>query len=152
MSEESVAPVARARRDSTRALRATPRNVDDLAAFLFLDHKQTEAAHLALDGEPMKRVLGVLDWLLQHESDPDYSPRDMLLGWAKSRQAGCYRPTPAQRITDGSSDDQLAEIEASLPPSVHKPDSEDRRIARSIAAFWMERPEELVSALDRMGG
>lgn len=141
------------RRDSTRALRATPRNVDDLAAFLFLDPEQTEAAHQALDGEPLKRVLGVLDWLLQHEQDADYRPASMLLGWARSRQAGCFRPTPEQRIHFGSSDDQLAEVEAQLPPPGRKPDSEeDRRIARSIASYWMERPDELVAALDRMGG
>lgn len=136
--------VRHSRRDSTRAITATPENVAQVAAFLSLDDEQAEAAHRALDGEPMRRVMGIVDWLLAHERDADYSPKDMLLGWARNRQAGCYAPTPAERTWSGNSPEQDREIEEAV-------DTGGRSLPRS---GWGVRfsNEQVEANLRRMSG
>ncbi len=55
MAESTIA-----RRDSTRSLRATERNLEDAARFLLLDGEQTEVFRRCLAGEPLARMLGDL--------------------------------------------------------------------------------------------
>lgn len=135
MTQQSVE-----RRDSTRSLKATPKNIADAASWLMLDEPQAETFRRCLEGEPLARMLGVVQWLADHERDSSYDPSVMLVGWAKSRGAGCFRtpePTPAERTQIGSSDAQYAEIERSLPRS-----------------GWGVRfsNEQVQRNLDRMGG
>lgn len=109
-TEKSSAP---ARRDSTRSLKVTPKNLADASALLMLDQEQEECLWRYLQDEPIKRFLGIVDWLLSHEADEGYDPSSMIVGWAKLRGAGCFRPpepTPAERTWSGNSPEQDAEI------------------------------------------
>jgi hypothetical protein len=80
------------RRDSARSLLATPKNIADAGAWLMLDEEQEETFSRCLRDEPLKRLLSIVDWLAAHEVDPDYDPSAMIVGWAKLRGAGCFRP------------------------------------------------------------
>lgn len=85
------------RRDSTKAITATEENIRQVSAYLFLDEEQTHTACRCLVGEPMKRVLAITEWLLRHEEDDSYEPSVMLVGFAKSRGLGCFRPPQDRR-------------------------------------------------------
>ncbi len=41
--------------------------------------------------EPIKRVVGVVEWLQKHENDEDFDPEAMLIRWARKRGAGPFR-------------------------------------------------------------
>ena len=41
--------------------------------------------------EPIKRVVGVIEWLQKHENDEDFDPEVMLVQWARKRGAGPFR-------------------------------------------------------------
>lgn len=104
---------ANPRRDSTRSLKVTPKNLADASALLMLDQEQEECFWRCLQDEPLKRFLGIVDWLLAHEGEPGYDPSAMVVGWAKLRGAGCFRPpepTPAERTWSGNSPEQDREI------------------------------------------
>lgn len=83
-------------RDSTRSLLATPKNIADAASWLMLDEEQADTFRRCVEGEPLARMLGVVQWLAEHEQDADYRPEVMIEGWARNRQAGCYRPEPVE--------------------------------------------------------
>lgn len=123
-STQSSAPRSGGR-DSTRSLLATPKNIQDAASWLLLDEDQADTFRRCLEGEPLKRLLGITDWLARHEADPGYDPSAMVVMWAKKRGAGCFRPSEApfpnraaQRIWYGSSDAEYAEIDVAVDGTI----------------------------------
>lgn len=143
-TKQSSAP---ARRDSTRSLLATPKNLADAAAWLMLDEEQEQEFRRCVEGEPLARMLGVVQWLADHEQDPDYKPEVMITGWAKKRGAGCFRPpesTAAERTWSGNSPEQDREMQE----AVSKGGS-----SQSCSSWGMRfSPEQVQANLDRMQG
>jgi hypothetical protein len=125
----------------------TPKNLADASALLMLDQEQEECLWRCLQDEPIKRFLGIVDWLLSHEADEGYDPSSMIVGWAKLRGAGCFRPpepTAAERTWSGNSPEQDREMQE----AVSKGGS-----SQSCSSWGMRfSPEQVQANLDRMQG
>lgn len=116
MVERSVGPERSTRRDSTRAV-VTDRNLaDQIAAVLLVDRQPIRDAFV---GEPVMEAMLMCAWALDHEEDEDFDAARALTGWARKRRRGAWRPTPAERIQYGSSDEQLREIDEALETNGH---------------------------------
>jgi hypothetical protein len=76
------------RRDSTRSIRAGLFVADEVAAVFMMER---DIARQLLMDEPIKRVVGVIEWLHKHEDDEDFDPEVMLIQWARKRGAGPFR-------------------------------------------------------------
>lgn len=100
---------SRARRRSTREWTCRPENCLDLAALLGVE---AEVARRAFLGEPMLRVVAIVEEALQAEADArergeSFYAGSFIAGWAHNHRAGYWRPpekrTPLQVAEYGKS-------------------------------------------------
>jgi hypothetical protein len=76
-------------------------------------------ARTAFIGEPQKRALGVVAWAFKHAPKSPEKRAKMILAWAKRRGAGAFR----------------------------QDDDAEKDLARRIAEYWRQNPEELARTL-----
>jgi hypothetical protein len=89
-----------------------------------------EPIHDAFIGEPVEEVLAMVRWALSHEDDEGFDPAKVLTDWAKKRERGAWSGRP-------------------IKPSPTRQDF-NGKLARVLADYWSEHPEELASVLDRV--
>jgi hypothetical protein len=96
--------------------------VDDRYARLLADDLGVKltTARTAFIGEPVARALKVREWAFRRAPNSPEKRARLIIEWAKRQGAGAFRQ-----------DDEAAE----------------REIARRIAAYWIERPEQLAQTL-----
>lgn len=87
-------------RPSTRALVVDEALARRMALYLFADQEPVVSA---LEGEPVKVALAMVEWCVRHEGDPGFDPALALPAWAKRRKRGRWsdRPTEAARTIWG---------------------------------------------------
>ena len=122
MDESSV---TRTSPPSTRAIVADEAFCAQAAAVLMCD---VEPVRQSFIGEPVEEVLAMVRWALSHEDDEGFDPAKVLTDWAWKRGRGAWsgRPTkPSRQDLNG-------------------------RLARVLADYWSEHPEELARILDRI--
>jgi hypothetical protein len=112
---------------STKAIVADEGFCAQVAALLLCDR---EPIHDAFIGEPAEEVLEMVRWALKHEEDEGFDPAEVLTSWAKKRKRGVWSGRP-QRST----------------PKEPNPNGE---LARVLASYWSEHPEDLAALLDRV--
>ncbi|MDQ3637263.1 MAG: hypothetical protein M3426_04615 [Actinomycetota bacterium] len=97
MAERSV---DQTHRPSTRAITVDEELARRMALYLFADQEPIIAA---LEGEPVKEALAMIEWCVRHEGDPGFDAAKALPAWAKRRGRGRWsdRPTQAARIVWG---------------------------------------------------
>ncbi len=129
-------------RPSTAPLTANEENCRQVAAFLMLE--DPAAAEDAFLGEPLESVLHVSRWCVANADHPDYSPEQMIRGWAKKRGRGMWsdRPTRGQQIIHG-------DREPDFDPA-HKQEPENETLGRLIVQYWVENPQRFVALLDEV--
>ena len=84
-------------RCSTRALKADQAFCEQVARLLFTDAEPIQRAFL---NEPVKEVLALVEWAMEHEDDPGFEAGRALEAWAKKRRRGCYGQ-PSESPEDG---------------------------------------------------
>lgn len=75
-------------RYTTRALRADQTFCRQVARLQFTD---TEPIRRAFLGEPVKEVLALVEWAMEHEDEPGFETGQALEAWARRRCRGAYR-------------------------------------------------------------
>jgi hypothetical protein len=110
---------------STRAIRADEAFCAQAAAVLMCDEEPIRDAFI---GEPVEDVLAMVRWALSHEDDEGFDPAKVLTDWARKRERGAW----SGRLTK---------------PSAARQDL-NGRLARVLADYWSEHPEELAAVLD----
>jgi hypothetical protein len=126
MDESSVTRTA-ASPPSTRVIVADEAFCAQVAAVLMCDE---EPIRQAIIGEPVEEVLAMVRWALSHEDDEGFDPAKVLADWARKRERGAW----SGRLTK---------------PSAARQDL-NGRLARVLADYWSEHPEELAAVLDRV--
>ena len=124
MDESSV---TRPSPPSTRAIVADEAFCAQAAAVLGCDEEPVRDAFL---GEPVEEVLAMIRWALSHQDDEAFDPTRVLTDWAKKRERGAwsgrtYKPSPKRQDLN-------------------------RKLARILADYWSEHPEELTAIFDRV--
>lgn len=96
MAERSVPET----RPSTRAIVVDEALARRMAGFMFAD---AEPIIAALEGEPLKEALAMVEWCVRHEGDPGFDPAKALPAWAKRRKRGRWsdRPTQGAKVVWG---------------------------------------------------
>ncbi len=102
---------------------------------------KASTARTAFVGEPTRQVLGVVGWAMDKSEDPDERSR-MVLGWAKERKAGAFRPPSDEYIS-------LAGF------GVADPDAdcsyrENVQLAKLLLRYWNENPLRFARVLDEL--
>ena len=121
MDESSV---TRPSPPSTRAIRADDAFCAQVAAVLLCDE---ESIYDAFIGEPVEEVLAMVRWALSHEDDEGFDPTKVLPDWARKRERGAWSGRPSK-------------------PS-HTRQDLNGKLARVLADYWSEHPEELAAVL-----
>lgn len=87
-------------RPSTRAITVDEALARRMALYLFADQEPVVAA---LEGEPVKVALAMIEWCVRHEGDPGFDAAKALPAWAKRRKRGAWSdlPTGAARTIWG---------------------------------------------------
>jgi hypothetical protein len=124
MSDQSVArrsverSVERARKPEQAS---SPPVVDAKYAKLLADDLgcKVSTARTAFIGEPVSRALKVREWAFDKAPDSPERRARLIIGWARRRGAGAFR----------------------------KDDDAEREIARRIAEYWRQHPEQLARTL-----
>jgi hypothetical protein len=120
MSEASVARdvVERARKPEQAS--PTP-TVDAKYAKLLADDLgcKVSTARTAFIGEPVARALKVREWAFEKAPNSPEKRAKLIIGWAKRRRAGAFK----------------------------QDDDAEKDLARRIARYWSEHPEELARTL-----
>ena len=124
MDESSV---TRPSPPSTRVIVADEAFCVQAAAVLLCDE---EPIHDAFVGEPVEEVLVMVRWALSHEDDEGFDPAKVLTDWAQKRERGAWsrrptKPSPARQDLNG-------------------------KLARVLADYWGQHPEELAAIFDRV--
>ena len=96
-------------------------------------------ARTAFLNEPTQRVLGVMGWAMDKSEDPEERAR-MLLGWARRRGAGAFRPAP----------DEFVSLAGSVANGYEAHYRENEALARLLATYWHENPRRLARVLDEL--
>lgn len=96
-------------------------------------------ARSAFLGEPTQQVLGVMSWALDRAEDPKERSR-MVIGWAKKRGAGAFRPQPDEFIS-------LAGNVVNMTKGTYR---ENEALARMLVRYWNENPKRLARVLDEL--
>jgi hypothetical protein len=111
---------------STKAIVADEGFCKQVAALLLCDRAPIHDAFIA---EPAEEVLEMVRWALKHEQDEGFETAKVLTEWAKKRKRGAWseRPHPKRREQN--------------------PNGE---LARVLADFWVQHPEDLAALLDRV--
>lgn len=102
---------------------------------------KVSAARTAFIGEPTRQVLGVVGWAMDKSEDPDERSR-MVLGWAKKRRAGAFRPPSDEYISlvgYGVSD-----------PDAECANRENLQLAKLLLRYWNENPLRFARVLDEL--
>ena len=124
MDESSV---TRPSPPSTRAIVADEAFGAQAAAVLLCDKEPIRDAFI---GEPVEEVLAMVRWALSHEEDEGFDTAEVLTDWARKRERGAWSGRP------------------------HKssPTRQDlnEKLARVLADYWSEHPEELAAIFDRV--
>ena len=112
---------------STKAIVADEGFCKQVAALLLCDRGPI---HDAFIGEPVEEVLEMVRWSLSHEDDEGFDVAEVLTTWARKRGRGAWsgRPRPFEK----------------------KEHNRNGKLARTLADFWVEHPEELAALLDRV--
>jgi hypothetical protein len=89
-----------------------------------------EPVRQAFIGEPVEEVLAMVRWALSHEDDEGFDTEKVLTDWARKRERGAWsgrlnQPSPTRQDLNG-------------------------KLARVLADYWSEHPEELAAVLDRV--
>ena len=79
-------------RPTTRMLTADEALCRRIAGFLFCEPAPITSAFL---GEPIKEVLAMVDWCIEHEA-PDFDPEKILPRWAAKRGRGRWSDEPTE--------------------------------------------------------
>jgi hypothetical protein len=83
----------------------------------------------AFIGEPVEEVLAMVRWALSHEDDKGFDPAKVLPDWARKRERGAWsgrsHPSPTRQDLN-------------------------EKLARVLADYWSEHPEELADIFDRV--
>ena len=124
MDESSVTPPSP---PSTRAIVADEAFCEQTAALLLCDE---EPIHDAFIGEPVEEVLAMVRWALTHRDDEGFDPAKVLTDWAQKRERGAWSGRPIR--------------------SYPKRQALNGKLARVLADYWSEHPEELAAVLDRV--
>ena len=125
MDEESVTRPSPP--STTRAIVADQVCCAQAAALLLCDE---EPIHNAFIGEPVEEVLSVVRWAFSHRYDEGFDTEKILTDWARKRE----REVWSGRTTKPS-------------PKVQDLNS---KLARVLADYWSQHPEELAAVLDRV--
>jgi hypothetical protein len=112
---------------STRAIRADEAFCAQVAALLLCDAEPIRDTFI---GEPVEEVLAMVRWALSHEDDEGFDTAEVLTNWARKRERGAWsgrptKPSPTRQDLNG-------------------------KLARVLADYWSEHPEELAAVLDRV--
>lgn len=119
--------VTRASPPSTRAILADEAFCAQTAALLLCDEESIRKVFI---GEPVEEVLAMVRWALSHEDHEGFDPAKVLTQWARRRERGAWsgrshKPSPTRQNLNG-------------------------KLARVLADYWSEHPEELAAVLDRV--
>ena len=124
MDESSVTPPSP---PSTRHIIADEAFCAQVATLLLCDQDPIRDAFI---GEPVEEVIAMVRWALSHEGDEGFDPAKVLTDWARKRERGAWsgrshKPSPMRQDLNG-------------------------KLARVLADYWSEHPEELAAVLDRV--
>jgi hypothetical protein len=124
MDEPSV---TRTSPPSTRAIVADEAFCLQAAAILMCDEEPVRQAFI---GEPVEEVLAMVRWAVSHEDDEGFDTVKVLTDWARKRERGAWsgrphKPSPSREYLNG-------------------------KLARVLAEYWSEHPEELADIFDRV--
>ena len=119
--------VTRTAQPSTKAIVADEGFCAQAAALLFCDRGPI---HDAFIGEPVEEVLEMVRWALSHEDDDGFDAARVLTSWAKKRKRGAWSGRPR--------------------PSGRREQNPNGELARMLADFWSQHPEDLAALLDRV--
>jgi hypothetical protein len=98
-----------------------------VAAVLLCDEEPIRNVFI---GEPVEEVLTMVRWALSHEDDEGFDPAKVLTDWARKRERGAWSGRPTK-------------------PSPKRQDL-NGKLARVLADYWSQHPEELAAVLDRV--
>jgi hypothetical protein len=119
--------VTRTSPPSTRVIVADEAFCEQAAALLLCDE---EPIHNTFIGEPVEEVLAMVRWALSHRHDEGFDTEKVLTDWAKKRERGAW----SRRTTK---------------PSLSRQDI-NGNLARVLADYWSQHPEDLAAVLDRV--
>ena len=88
-----------------------------------------ESVRKALIGEPVEEVLAMIRWALSHQDDDAFDTAKVLTDWARKRERGAWSGRPHQAPTRQDLNGKLA---------------------RLLADYWSQHPEELAAIFDRV--
>src|SRR3954464_14880351 len=111
---------------STRAIVADDAFCTQSAELLLCEEEPIRNAFIE---EPVEEVLVMVRWALSHEDDEDFDTEKILTDWARKRERGAWsgRPTKSSKRQDLN-----------------------EKLARVLADYWSQHPEELATVLDRV--
>lgn len=112
---------------STRAIVADEAFCEQAAAVLLCDEEPIRDTFI---GEPVEEVLAMVRWVLSHEDDQGFDAARVLAGWAQKRGRGAWSGRPSK-------------------PSSTRQDL-NGKLARVLADYWSEHPEDLAAIFDRV--
>jgi hypothetical protein len=124
MDEPSV---TRTTPPSTRAIVADEAFCSQAAAVLLCEEEPIRNAFI---GEPVEEVLTMVRWALSHQDDEGFDPAKVLTDWAQKRERGAWSGRPNK-------------------PSLTRQDL-NGKLARLLADYWSQHPEELAAVFDRV--
>jgi hypothetical protein len=84
----------------------------------------------AFIGEPVEEVLAMVRWALSHRDDEGFDAEKVLTDWARKRERGAWSGRPTK--------------------SSPKRQDLNGKLARVLADYWSEHPEELAAVLDKV--
>ena len=111
----------------THAIVADEAFCEQAALVLRCDEEPVRDAFI---GEPVEEVLAMVRWALSHQDDVGFDTVKVLTDWARKRERGAWSTRPTK------------------PSSVRY--DLNGRLARVLAEYWSEYPEELAAVLDRV--
>ncbi len=113
---------------STCAIVADEAFCAQAAAVLLCDEEPIREAFI---GEPAEEVLAMVRWALSHEDEEGFDAAKVLPSWAQKRERGAWSTKPRKF------------------PAARAKRNPNGELARLLADFWAEHPEDLAAVLDR---
>ncbi len=102
---------------------------------------KSSTARTAFINEPTRQVLGMVGWAMDKSDDPEERSR-MVLGWAKKRKAGAFRPPSDEYVS-------LAGFGVS-DPNADGSYRENVQLARLLLRYWNANPLRFARVLDEL--
>src|SRR5215211_1891518 len=112
---------------STKVIVADEGFCAQAAALLLCDRGPIHDAFIA---EPAEEVLEMVRWALSHEDDEGFDAAKVLTSWARKRKRGAWSGRPRR--------------------SGRREQNPNGELARLLADFWSQHPEDLAALLDRV--